>query len=99
MKKSFLRPKQTLVLLLKSSCESSHCVLTPLKNTHLVNHAAGAVHAIPHASPATVVRTSPFGTHLVNHAAGAVHAIPHHTALPQQTFLRLVLFWFIFIVL
>ena len=67
--------------------------------THLVNHAAGAVHAIPHASPATVVRTSPFGTHLVNHAAGAVHAIPHHTALPQQTFLRLVLFWFIFIVL
>jgi len=56
--------------------------------THLVNHAAGAVHAIPHAAPATVVRTSPFGTHLVNHAAGAVHAIPHHTALPQQTFLR-----------
>ena len=60
--------------------------------THLVNHAAGAVHAIPHASPATVVRTSPFGTHLVNHATGAVHAIPHHTALPQQTFLRLVHF-------
>lgn len=55
--------------------------------THLVNHAAGAVHAIPHSSPATVVRTSPFGTHLVNHAAGAVHAIPHHAA-PTTTFLR-----------